>query len=152
MAEPAAQGATGAVVDPYRNYNFKLEIQGIVEGHFTECSGLSVKVHTVRYREAGVAQSVRVLPGAVEYADVALRYGLTRSRDLWDWLMRTVSGQIERRNLSICVLEPDGVTEALRWNLINAFPSQWYGATFDGLGREAAIEQLTLSFDKLERA
>ncbi len=30
--------------DPYRSYNFKLEIDGVAEGYFTECSGLTPKV------------------------------------------------------------------------------------------------------------
>ena len=46
-------GAAGAVTDPYRAFNFKLEIRGVIEGHFTECSGLGVRVHPIRYREGG---------------------------------------------------------------------------------------------------
>ena len=45
--------------DPYRAYNFKLDIAGVTEGHFTECSGLGVKIETIKYREAGAAQVVR---------------------------------------------------------------------------------------------
>ena len=36
--------------DAYRNYNFKLEIQGVTEGHFTECDGMQVKVESIAYR------------------------------------------------------------------------------------------------------
>ena len=49
--------------DPYRSYNFKLEIGGIAEGHFTECSGLGVKIEPIAYREAGNHQLVRHIPG-----------------------------------------------------------------------------------------
>jgi hypothetical protein len=39
MAEQAATAtAPGAYVDPYRAFNFKMEVQGITEGHFTEVS------------------------------------------------------------------------------------------------------------------
>ena len=152
MAEGEAQAAAGTPVDPYRNFNFRLEIRGVTEAHFTECSGLGIRVHTIRYREGGVGQVVRSIPGAVEYSEVTLRYGLTRSRDLWDWFMRTVRGQVERRNISIVVLEPNGADEALRWNFVNAWPSEWRGAALDALGREAAIEELKLAFDTLERA
>jgi len=86
-------------VDPYRAYNFKLEIQGVVEGHFTECDGLSVKVHSLAYREGGASQVTRRLPGPVEYSDVTLRYGLTASRELWDWFMSAVKGAVERKNV-----------------------------------------------------
>src|SRR4051812_31595351 len=100
MAE-AAQSATttpsgaqpGSFIDPYRAYNFKLEIQGITEGHFTQCSGLEVDVHPIRYREGGAGQVVHVIPGPVSYGDVTLLYGLTTSAELWTWLMSAVRGR-----------------------------------------------------------
>ena len=150
-AAPATPAAI-AVVDPFRNYNFKLEIRGISEAHFTECSGLGIRVNTIRYREGGSGQTVRTIPGAVEYADVTLRYGLTASRELFDWMMRTAKGDIDRRNLSIVVLGTTGATEVTRWNLANAFPCEWVGVAFDAMGRDLAIEQLKLSFDTIERA
>jgi phage tail-like protein len=152
MPEPGAQTTqVGASVDPYRAYNFKLEIQGVTQGHFTECSGLGIKVQPIRYREGGTRQVVRALPGPVEYANLTLRYGLTASTELWDWLMTAVEGKVQRKNVSVLLLDADGVTEVTRWNLINAWPSEWRGALLDALGREAAIEALTLVFETLER-
>src|SRR5262245_62187593 len=76
-AAPATPGAQpGTFVDPFRAYNFKLQIQGVTEGHFTECSGLEVEVHPIRYREGGAGQVVHVIPGPVSYGDVTLSYGL----------------------------------------------------------------------------
>jgi len=152
MPEPAAPAAqTGTQVDPYRAYNFKLEIQGVTEGHFTECSGLGIAVQAIRYREGGTNQVVRRLPGPVEYADVVLRYGLTSSHDLWDWFLTGVKGKVERRNISIVLVDNDGVTEVMRWNLINAWAASWRGAPLDAMAREAAIESVTLVFDSLEK-
>jgi phage tail-like protein len=151
MAEEPATAQTGTWVDPYRAYNFKLEIQGVTEGHFTECGGIGIRVDAVRYREGGLSQVVHRLPGQVDYADITLRYGLTSSTELWDWFMTAVQGKVERRNVSIVMLGSDGVTEALRWNLIDAWPSEWRGAPLDALGREVAIESLTLVFETLQR-
>lgn len=137
---------------PYRSYNFKLNVQGITEGHFTECSGLGVSVDVIRYREAGNDQQVRCLPGRVNYEDVVLRYGLTDSRELWDWLMTAVEGRVERKNISILMLDSEGVNEVMRWNLINAWPSEWCGTMLDAMSREAAIESLTLVFESMDRA
>ena len=152
MPEETAEAQPGTWVDPYRAYNFKLVLQGVTEGHFTECSGLGIKVHAIRYRQGGVGQVVHRLPGPVEYAEVVLRYGLTASVDLWDWFQTAVKGAVERRNVSIVMLESDGSTEAMRWDLINAWPSEWRGAFLDAMGREAAIESLTLVYETLERA
>ena len=53
--------------DPYRDYNFKLEIQGVSQGHFTECTGLGVRINVINYREGGTSQTVLRLPGPVDY-------------------------------------------------------------------------------------
>jgi phage tail-like protein len=137
--------------DPYRAYNFKLDISGVADGHFTQCSGLGVKVEPIRYREAGDNYVVRHIPGPVEYKAVTLRYGLTASRDLWNWLMTAVQGQVERKNASIVMVDSDGITEVMRWNLVDAWPSEWQGAPLDALNNEIAIESLTLVYDALER-
>jgi phage tail-like protein len=148
QAEPTTPG----VVDPYRNYNFKLEA-GAAEAHFTECSGMGIKVDAIEYREAGNNQVVRKLPGQVHYSEVTLRYGLTDSKQLWDWLMASANGRVDRRNVSIVMLAADGTdaTPGLHWNLNQAWPSEWRGAKLDALGREAAIETLTLVYETLER-
>src|SRR5215204_3744464 len=103
-APPAASAAgaqPGAPADPYRAYNFKLIIQGVGQGHFTECTGLGVKIDTIQYREGGEHQVVRKLPGRVDYCDVTLRYGLTDSPELWQWFMKALEGAVDRRNPSI---------------------------------------------------
>jgi len=138
--------------DPYRAYNFKLIIQGVTEGHFTECTGLNVKVEAIKYREAGNNQVVRRIPGQVEYGDVTLRYGLTSSHELWDWFLEAVKGQVKRKNVSILMLDSDGARERMRWDLINAWPSEWKGVPLNALAHEAAIESLTLVYETLNRA
>ncbi len=108
----------------------------------------------IEYREAGNNQVVRKLPGQVHYGEITFRYGLTDSKELWDWLMASAKGKVERRNVSIIMLGPDGAdtSPGLQWNLIQAWPCEWRGAKLDALGREAAIESLTLAYDTLDRA
>lgn len=152
-APQASAGRTGSrPEDPYRDFNFKLEVDGVTEGHFAECSGLSVQVDVIDYREGGNQQVTHKLPGAVHYDGITLRYGLTRSTDLWDWLQTVVQGRTQRRHVSIVMLEPDGQTQAMRWNLLDTWPSHWRGARLDARGSEVAFESLTLQFEGLERA
>jgi phage tail-like protein len=139
-------------IDPYRAYSFKLDIGGITEGHFTECSNLGIRVTPIEYREAGGNQVVRHIPGPVQYAEVTLRYGLTSSRQLWEWMLSAVNGRVERKNASIVLLDSSGASEVMRWNLVDAWPAEWRSAGFDALSREIAIESITLVFDSLERA
>jgi phage tail-like protein len=154
-AQPApapAPGATpGVFIDPYGAYNFKLVIGPSIEGHFTQCTGLGVRVEAIKYREGGDHQVVHRLPGRVEYSDVTLRYGLTKSKDLWLWLESAVKGTVERKNISIVVLAQDGVAEAVRFNLDRAWPASWAGAPLDALGHEVAIEELTIVYETLTR-
>ena len=149
VAQPAAQ--PGNWVDPYRAYNFKLLVNNVTSGHFTEVGGLGVRVERISYREAGNNSVVRAIPGRVTYSSVSLRYGLTSSSELWDWLMTAVGGTVNRRNVSIVMLDPSGSTEVLRWNLLNAWPEEWHGAPLDALSRELAIETLVLAHEGLER-
>ena len=150
--EAAEAGAQpGVLTDPHRAYNFKLEIQGATEGHFTKVSGMGADVQVIAYREAGQSQVVRRLPGRVEYGEITLHYGLTQSTELWEWFTSAVRGSVERKHASIVLVDADGVTELLRWNLFNAWPSKWRGAPLDAMSQEVAIESLTLVFESLER-
>lgn len=143
--------ATGSQIDPYRAYNFKLEIRGVTEAHFTACSGLCVEIDAIEYREAGHGEVILKIPGQVHYGDVTLQFGLTKSTEIWKWLMTAVQGKVQRKNVSVIMVDADGVTEVLRWNLSNAWPSKWQGASLNALCQEVAIESITLVFDGLER-
>lgn len=148
-ATPAAQ--PGNWVDPLRAYNFKLLINNITEGHFTEVGGLGVQVERISYREGGNNSVVRAIPGRVTYSAVTFRYGLTSSQELWDWLMTAVEGRVSRRNVSVVMLDSVGSTEVLRWNLINAWPQEWYGAPLNAMSQELAIETLVLAHEGMLR-
>jgi phage tail-like protein len=149
-AEPTG-AQPGTRVDPYRNYHWKLLVDGVSEGHFTSCSGLAIKVHPVRYREGGENQIVRQLVGPVEHGEIVLRYGLTNSPELWTWFLSAMSGVPQRKHVSIVMLGPSGTGDGLRWNLLDACPCEWRGAPLDALGREVAIETLTLVYESITR-
>jgi phage tail-like protein len=151
QATPQNTAQPGNWADPYRAYNFKLLINNVADGHFTEVTGLGVSVERISYREAGDNAIVRAIPGRVTYPPVSLRYGLTSSMDLWNWLMAAVDGAVSRRNVSIVMLDSGGRAEVLRWNLINAWPQEWYGSPLDAMSRELAIETLVLAHEGLQR-
>jgi len=155
MSEPSAapqppSAQPGIVKDPYRAYNFKFEINGVVQGHFTRIEGLGMKVDRILYRAGGEHSTVRSIPGRVEYPPVTLSYGLTDSSELLQWLFKAADGTVVRQNVSIGMLDDSGSAEVRRWNLIAAWPCEWSGALLDALGHELAIERLTLAFDRLE--
>ncbi len=144
-------GQPGNRVDPFRGYNFMLKIDGVNEAHFTQCTGIGIKVAPIKFREGGESQIVHVLPGPVEYAEVTLKYGLTQSPDLWAWFQDALKGTPTRKNVSIVMLGSTDKGEGLRWDLIDAWPSEWRGAPLDALGHEIAIESLTLVYESVTR-
>ncbi|HEV7642589.1 MAG TPA: phage tail protein [Pyrinomonadaceae bacterium] len=149
--QPAAPAAAmNTFIDPYRAYNFKMDILGITEAHFTEVSNMEIKVNPIAYREGG-GQVVHYVPGYVEYGTITLRYGLTKSRELWDWFMSGAKGKVERKNISIILLDADGTTSVMQWNLRDAWPTHWRGSMLNALSQEVAIESLTLVCETIER-
>lgn len=150
----ASAAGTGAVIDPFRQYNWRLEIGGATQAYFTACTGLGVDIEVIKYREAGNRQIVRALPGQVDYQPITLHFGLTSTRDMFDWLMAAVEGRADRRNVSIIVLDSEGneSERSPRWNLEAAWVAAWRGATLDALSRQVAIETITLVYDRLVRA
>ena len=135
--------ANGDRVDPYRGYNFKLEMDGISRAGFRECSGLDSSQDPVEYREGNEVLTVRKLPGMVKYSNITLKWGITNDGELWDWRKKAADGSVERKNLSIILLD-DTQEEKIRWNLREAWPTKWSGPDFNATGTDVAIETLEI--------
>ena len=140
-----------ARVDPFKNFRFLVEIDGIVQAGFSDCNGLGSSVEVVEYREGGDTPTVRKLPGKVSYADITLKWGITTSRELYDWHFAAVTGQIQRKNGSV-ILQDDLGNEQIRWNFFSAWPSKYAAPEFNAKGNDVAIDTLTVSCERMERA
>jgi phage tail-like protein len=141
---------TGKRVDPYRNFRFLIEIDGIEEAQFAECSGFGSSVEVIEYREGGDMAAVRKLPGKASYADITLKWGVTNSTALYEWHYAALNGQIQRKNGSIILLD-DQHQEQTRWNFFSAWPSKYDGPDFNAKGNDVAIDTLTVSCERVER-
>jgi len=139
-----------ARVDPYKNFRFLVEIDGIVQAGFTECTGFGSNLEVVEYREGGESATVRKLPGKVTYPDITLKWGITDSRDIYDWHLTAVAGKIQRKNGSV-ILQDDAGNEKIRWNFFNAWPSKYHAPDLNAKGNDVAIDNVTLSVERLER-
>ena len=136
--------------DPFKNFNFLVEIDGIPQAGFAECSGLRVEVEVIEYREGGDPSSVRKLPGRPRVGDITLKRGITTSNDLQLWMESVTAGGADRRNGTIVLLD-DERKPAVRWRFFNAFPRKWEGPHLDAKGTDVAIETLTLCCEGLVR-
>ena len=142
---------TGDRKDPYRGYNFLVEIDGITRAGFRECSGLDTSQDPIEYREGNEAHTVRKLPGLVKYANISLKRGVTDDAELWEWRKTVMDGTIQRKNGSIILLNDTG-EEKWRWNFREGWPTKWTGPSFNATGNEVAIETLEIAHEGLEKA
>jgi len=140
-----------ARVDPYKNFRFLVELDGIVQAGFTDCSGFGSNVEVVEYREGGDPATVRKLPGKSSYPDITLKWGITDSRELYDWHRTAVNGAVQRKNGSI-ILQDDLGQEQIRWNFYSAWASKYDAPDFTAKGNDVAIDAITISCERLERA
>ena len=139
-------------VDPYTNYNFIVEIEGIASAGFEECGSLAASVDIIDYREGGdKPATVRKIPGLAKYANITLKRGITTNRDLWNWFRDITNGVVDRRNLAVVLLDSQR-QPVVRWNLTNAWPAKWEGPLLKGKGSDVAIETLELAHEGLDWA
>ncbi len=142
---------TGQRNDPYRAYNFLVEIDGITRAGFRECSGLDSTTDPISYREGTDALTDRKLPGLVKYSNISLKWGMSDDHEFWDWRQQVASGRIQRKNGSIVLLDDTG-TEKARWNFREGWPTKWTGPSFNATGTDVAIESLEIVHEGLVRA
>ena len=142
---------TGQRVDPYGNFNFLVEIDGITRAAFHEVSGFDSTIDVIEHREGGENTTVRKLPGMTKHSNIVLKWGLADDTDLYNWHRDAVNGKVQRRNGSIVLLDRQG-QERMRWNFVNAWPSKWDGPDFNAEGNDIAIETLELAHEGVSRA
>jgi phage tail-like protein len=143
---------TGARVDPYRSFNFLVELDNIAQANFAECSGLDATTEVIENREGGDNTTVKKVPGKTTYTDITLKWGLTDSDELWKWRLGVITGTVQRKNGSIVVFDLDNKREVVRWNFVNAWPTKWEGPTFNAKGSDLAIETLVIAHEGIVRA
>jgi phage tail-like protein len=143
--------AAGDRTDPYRSYNFLVEIDGITRAGFRDCSGLDSSSPAIEYREGNDRQlTTRKLPGLVSFPNITLSRGITDDPELWEWRLQAAQGAVSRRNGSIVLLDDAG-EEKLRWNFREGWPTSWSGPSFDAGGSDVAIESLEIAHEGLTR-
>lgn len=142
--------ATGDRKDPYRNFNFMVEIDGIAQAGFSECSGLESDTDVIEYREGNEASTVRKLPGLTKYSNIVLRRGVTDSKELYNWRKDVIDGNIQRKS-GLIVLLNEKRQQVARWNFREGWPCYMSGPDLDAMGDEVAIEELEICHEGFER-
>ena len=71
--------------DPYRNFKFRVNLDGAVVAGVTRVSALRRTVEVTEYRDGNDPTSVRRLPGRVGYEPFTLERPLDADRSFEDW-------------------------------------------------------------------
>ncbi|MCC7577323.1 MAG: phage tail protein [Methanomethylovorans sp.] len=138
--------------DPYRQFRFRVEIDGITQAGFSECTFADTTTDPVEYREGNEIPVFRKLSGLTKYGNITLKWGITDSMDLYIWRQQVIDtgAQDARRNMSIILLDEAGNDRA-RWNIASAWPSKYDPVDFSAKGNEVAIETLEIVHEGFKR-
>lgn len=135
-----------ARIDPYRNFRFELEIDGIKQGAFSEATIPDTTTDSSDYREGTDPPHSRKLSGLTKYGNVTLKWGLTdSSMELYEWRKAVIDSgaQGNRKNLQLILLDEAGDPKT-RWSVINAWPTKYDASDFSAKGNDVVIENLDL--------
>jgi phage tail-like protein len=135
--------------DVYSVYRFCVEIEGLTEATFSECTGLQAEIEIFEWEEGGLNEYKHRLPGRTKYSNLTLKHGIA-TKELWDWCYDCIQGKVQRRGLSVILYGYDAMPK-VRWDVTGALPIKWAGPTFKSGAAEAAVETLELAHHGFKR-
>lgn len=145
-----APNLLGVRADPYQVFNFLVEIEGVLAGGFSECSGLQVETEYYDYREGGRNEYVHRFAGPTKYPPLTLKHGLTLIEGLWTWHQEVIQGEINRKNGTIYLMDRNGIP-TMWWDFKEAYPIKWTGPDLRANSGEVAFESVELAHHGLSR-
>jgi phage tail-like protein len=143
---------TGQRKDPFRNFRFRLEIDGIQQAGFSEVTIPDTNSEVIDYRDGNEVTTARKLPGLTKHGNLTLKWGITDSMDIYNWRKKVEQGKISeaRRNMAVVLLDEEG-NDAARWEFAEAWPSKYDSPDLNAKGNDVAIETLEIVFELMER-
>ncbi|MEQ9495399.1 MAG: phage tail protein [Deltaproteobacteria bacterium] len=136
--------------DPYRAFNFRIEVDDTTVAGFSEASGLTFDVDPVDYREGtDMGLHVRKLTGLRKFSNISLKRGFAKDVQLWKWYASVLNGVEDRRNGAI-VLQDEEHKDVARWEFENGWICKWEGPTFNATGNDVAIESIEICVERVE--
>jgi phage tail-like protein len=141
--------ATDQRTDPYRGFNFILEIDNVPKGAFSEVGGLTADGDSVDYREGtDVQPNVRKLTGLRKFVNITLKRGYSQDKSLWQWYQNVLNGVDDRRNVTVVLLN-ERREAVLRWHAENAWINKIEGPALKASSNDVAMESLELVHEGL---
>lgn len=108
------------------------------------------RVEVVAYRE-GNSQRTRYLPGRLVHDRLVLQRAAVTNSGLHAWWRQTVSGAVQRRSMSVILLDATA-QEAQRWNVFETRPVSYDVTDLSALGNDVVLETIEIVHEGLELA
>jgi phage tail-like protein len=135
---------------PHGRFRYKVEIDGLDAGGFSEVTGFDASIDVIEYREGDMVTTPLKLPGLKKYGNITLKQGLADSMVLYDWISSAISGAVERKTITITLLDEEE-SPAASWQVINAWPVKYTAPDFNATSSEVAIETLEIAHEGMTR-
>jgi phage tail-like protein len=148
VASMRAVTAGSARPDPVAELRFKVEVQGISIGRFSECTGIAVEVEMKDYNEGGSNDFVHKLPTRIKYPNIVLKRGVTHEDALLKWFWDSRQS-VQRKEMTISLIGP-GAATVRTWAFLNAYPVKWTGPNLKAGSNAVATETLEVVHNGLK--
>lgn len=138
--------------DPYRNFRFKVQIEGIQIASFADATIPDSTTEAVPYREGTDPTHERKLSGLTKYGTITLKKGLTDSMELYNWKKQVEdSGAIKaRKSMSLILIDEEG-NEKAQWDIQDAWPTKYDSSDFSAKANEVVIESFEIVHEGVKR-
>lgn len=134
--------------DHLLNSRFKIEIEGITQGAFSQMSGLESVTEVIEYAD-GDDNTLRKRPGRTHFTNLVLTRGALTTHELWEWYKSVTRGTIERKSGSVIILGDD-MSEKYRYNFYEAWPCRWKSLQLDASAQVTLVEELEIAVERIE--
>ncbi|HTJ28513.1 MAG TPA: phage tail protein [Candidatus Limnocylindria bacterium] len=150
--------------DPYKNFRFKVKIDG---NYVMACSKITVlkrSTKVVEFRAGGDPSVIRKSPGQTSYDPITLEAGVTHDPTFEQWANKvwaySLSTQNDKSDVSLKDFRKDIIIElyneagqkAIAYNVYRCWPSAYQALPeLTGTGGDTAITLITLENEGWER-
>jgi phage tail-like protein len=140
--------------DPLVGFHFAIEIQGVVTGYFTECSGIGSEQEVIEHKvvtETG-QEVVMKIPGRLKWENITLKRGITSNMDAWDWRKQVEDGNVDsaRRDGSI-IMYDQHLAPVARWDFEGAWPVKISGPQPKADSNDIGVEEMSIAHEYIKR-
>jgi phage tail-like protein len=137
------------------NFHVRILVGGnadpLCNAAFAECGGLEMSMQAKTIREGGNNVAPIHLTGQLAYGTLALKRGMTRNLDLWDWMERAArdDGRSLRATCEVDMLAADRSGPDVTFVLTGCLPTKLKAPALNAQNGLVAIEEMEIAYQTL---